>query len=105
MLKCKDVLYSNGIGWTLVTLEDGRCASVCIEDDNRGLYIALLLAEFLKWGSFNKQPTEEEIKKTIEVVEDENVPYKESRDAKRYLIDPKVKEEVDRVKKKYGYDY
>lgn len=105
LLKCKDILYSNGLGGILVTLEDGRCACVSIRDGKEGMYITMLLAEFLKWGSFNKQPTEEEIKKTIEVVEDENVSYKESDGAKEYLTDPKEKEKWDRIKKKFGYDY
>ena len=101
-MKCKEVLRSNGIGGTVATLDDGRCALVYLEEN--GFFIEVLVDTFFKWGAFDREPTEEEIEKSIKII-NESGNYEESNDAIAYREDEEFREETNMIKKQMGYNY
>lgn len=102
MLQLKEIIATNGYGDAVVTLTDGRCALV--NYDIRGCFVDVFIDSFLNWEAFNKEPTDEDVRKIKDILRNPRG-YKESSAAKAYISDPAAKSEYDRIKKECGYDY
>lgn len=102
MLKCKDILYSDGNNNILITLVDGRCAVVNLEKGT--VNIAILLDTFLKWENYDKIPTDKEKDLVVDIIEKPKKVY-EYREEKKYLTDPATKKRYDEYKRQAGYKY
>ena len=96
LLKLKEIIASNDTGGAIVTLLDGRCAIVDI--NKRWIGVDMFIDTFLKWGAFDRKPTDSEIESITRVIENP-VRIEETRDAKAYLTDPSEKNVIDRIKK------
>lgn len=102
MLKLKEIIAINDTGGAVVTLLDGRCALVDI--NRHGVGVDVFIDSFLKWGAFDRKPTDSEIESITRVIENP-VRIDETRLAKAYLADPSEKKSIDRIKKQSGYNY
>lgn len=102
MLKLKEVIAINDTGGAVVTLLDGRCAIVDI--NKRWVGVDMFIDTFLKWGAFDRKPTDSETESITRVIENP-VRIEETRSAKAYLADPSEKKIDDEIKKRYGYNY
>ena len=86
----------------LVTLVDGRCALV---DLKRSVFVVeILLDSFYKWMEFPNSPSEDDIDTVKKILQHpENVGYGPL--AEKYMLNPKVKSDFDKMKKEAGYNY
>lgn len=103
MLKYNKSISSNGLGNVIVTLKDGRCA--CVDINKNNIVIEVLLDSFFKWGAFDKTPTDKEIEKAKKIILDNEYEIYYGPQAKEYLLDKKVKDFFDDLKKELDYDY
>jgi hypothetical protein len=86
----------------LVTLVDGRCALVDLK--RRVFVVEILLDSFYKWMEFPNSPSEDDIDTVREILQHpENVGYGPL--AEKYMLNPKVKSDFDKMKKEAGYNY
>ena len=86
----------------LVTLADGRCALVDLK--RRVFVVEILLDSFYKWMEFPNSPSEDDIDTVREILQHpENVGYGPL--AEKYMSNPKVKSDFDKMKKDAGYNY
>ena len=102
LLKLKEVIGGNGLGGILVTLEDGRCA--CVVVSNKLIIIEVLLDSFLKWTSFDEEASEQDIRDLEEALKNPEI-VRYGPCAKDYLIDKKMKERFDKIKREADYNY
>lgn len=86
----------------LVTLADGRCALVDLK--RRVFVVEILLDSFYKWMEFPNSPSEDDIDTVRKILQHpENVGYGPL--AEKYMLNPKVKSDFDKMKKEAGYNY
>ena len=86
----------------LATLVDGRCALVDLK--RRVFVVEILLDSFYKWMEFPNYPSEDDIDTVREILQHpENVGYGPL--AEKYMSNPKVKSDFDKMKKDAGYNY
>lgn len=86
----------------LVTLVDGRCALVDLK--KRVFVVEILLDSFYKWMEFPNYPSKDDIETAKKILEQpEGVGYGPL--AEKYMLNPKVKSDFDKMKKEAGYHY
>ena len=86
----------------LVTLVDGRCDLVDLK--RRVFVVEILLDSFYKWMEFPNSPSEDDIDTVRKILQHpENVGYGPL--AEKYMSNPKVKSDFDKMKKEAGYNY
>lgn len=101
MLKCKDIISSTPDGIVLVTLEDGRCASV--DTNTRLVLVDILLASFDRFGHFSRDFFEDK-DLVLDVLKNPRK-IREVGCAQEYLQDAQERAKWDKLKKEFGYNY
>lgn len=86
----------------LVTLVDGRCALVDLK--RRVFVVEILLDSFYKWMEFPNSPSKDDIDTVRKILQHpEDIGYGPL--AEKYMSNPKVKSDFDKMKKEAGYNY
>lgn len=86
----------------LVTLVDGRCALVDLK--RRVFVVEILLDSFYKWMEFPNSPSKDDIDTVRKILQHpEDIGYGPL--AEKYMLNPKVKSDFDKMKKEAGYNY
>lgn len=100
MLKCKDIIGATPDNkHILVTLEDGRCASIDV--DRKIVFIDMLLASFDRHQGYYSNKNFNYMNLVIDILKKPNK-IREFTSVESYLED---KSGWDKIKKELGYNY
>lgn len=102
MLKCKDIISSTPDGIVLVTLEDGRCASV--DTNTRLVLVDILLASFDRFGRYFTIDSFRDRDLVLDILKNPRK-VRELGASQEYLQDTKERLNWDKLKKELGYNY